>query len=53
MGAHVSEKLDVQTNVLHDMRANQRHPTESAKESHFNVQETNLADENIENFLPD
>lgn len=53
VGAQVSEKLDVQTNVLHDMRANQRHATESGKNQQFSVQEPNLADENIENFLPD
>lgn len=53
VGTHVNEKLDVQTNVLQDMRANRAPVDEQAKYAEFQKDELNLANENIENFLPD
>jgi hypothetical protein len=53
VGNQVSEKLDVQTNVLHDMRENRKNTERSGINKMYPTQEVNLADEDIENFLPD
>jgi hypothetical protein len=54
VGTQVNEKLDLQTNVLHDMQANrQGYSNVHPKFSEQNKDDINLANEDIENFLPD
>lgn len=51
VGAQVNEKLDLQTNVLHDMKVNK--VVTKGNFQKFHGDDMNLADEDIENFLPD
>ena len=53
VGPQVNEKLDLQTNVLHDMQVNRVKGEANGGFSKFQGDDLNLADEDIENFLPD
>ena len=53
VGPQVNEKLDLQTNVLHDMQANRGMVKANGGFQKFQTDDLNLADEDIENFLPD